>query len=188
MICKKIKKIIIIIFFMSVINSTNAYSNYKMTIFDFKMIDINGKNIELSKYKNKVLLIVNVASKCGFTKQYKDLQNLWEKYKDKGLVVIGFPSNQFGYQEPGNDKEIKKFCEVNFNIDFPIVSKTDVKGENAHEIYKWALKNHGKSTIPKWNFHKILINSDGKVEDTYLSFTKPMSKKIIDKIEQLLDQ
>jgi len=188
MINKKINKIIIIIFFISVINSINAYSNYQMTIFDFKVKDISGKNIDLSKYKNKVLLIVNVASKCGFTKQYKDLQNLWKKYNDKGLVVIGFPSNQFGYQEPGNNKEIKKFCEVNFNIDFPIVSKTDVKGENAHEIYKWALKNYGKSTVPKWNFHKILINSEGKIEDTYLSFTKPMSKKIVNKIEQLLNQ
>ena len=187
MISKKNTKIIIIIFFIHVINSMNAYANYQMTIFDFKVKDISGKNIDLSKYKSKVFLIVNVASKCGFTKQYKDLQNLWIKYKAKGLVVLAFPSNQFGYQEPGNDKEIKKFCDINFNIDFPIVSKTDVKGENAHEIYKWALKNHGKSTVPKWNFHKILINSDGIVEDTYLSFTNPMSKKIVNKIEELLD-
>jgi len=114
-----------------------------------------------------------------------------------GVSFVDF--NQDGFDDisiPTNDDNSilffknsnNKFDIVNFNIDFPIVSKTDVKGENAHEIYKWALKNHGKSTIPKWNFHKILINSDGKVEDTYLSFTKPMSKKIIDKIEQLLDQ
>ena len=110
-----------------------------------------------------------------------------EKIQKQGISRNWFSSNQFGAQEPGNDKDIKNFCEVNFNIDFPIVSKTDVKGENAHEIYKWALKNHGKSTIPKWNFHKILINSEGKVEDTYLSFVKPMSKKIVIKIEKLLN-
>ena len=131
--------------------------------------------------------MVNVASKCGFTKQYDDLQNLWTKYKDRGLVVLGIPSNQFGNQEPGTEKEIKEFCEVNFNINFPMTSKTDVKGENAHEIYKWAFKNYGKSAIPKWNFHKILINQEGKVEETYMSFTKPTSKKIINKIEKILN-
>ena len=172
---------------MSIINFKNASANYEKNIFDFIVNGINGKEIDLSKYKGKIILIVNVASKCGFTKQYKDLQELWKRYKSKGLIIIGFPSNQFGAQEPGNDKDIKNFCEVNYNIDFPMVSKTEVKGENAHEIYKWALKNHGKSTVPKWNFHKILINPDGKVEDTYLSFAKPMSKKIVNKIEKLLN-
>ena len=100
---------------------------------------------------------------------------------------MGIPSNQFGNQEPGTEKEIKEFCEVNFNINFPMTSKTDVKGENAHEIYKWAFKNYGKSAIPKWNFHKILINQEGKVEETYMSFTKPTSKKIIHKIEKILN-
>ena len=187
MIIKTITRLTIIIFFMSIINFKNSSANYEKNIFDFRVKGINGKEIDLSKYKGKTIMIVNVASKCGFTKQYKDLQELWKRYKSKGLVVIGFPSNQFGAQEPGNDKDIKNFCEVNFNIDFPMVSKTEVKGENAHEIYKWALKNHGKSIVPKWNFHKILINSEGKVEDTYLSFAKPMSKKIINKIEKLLN-
>ena len=167
--------------------SNKATAKYNKLIYDFEIASINGEKINFSKYKDKVILLVNVASKCGFTKQYKDLQELWKRYKSKGLVVIGFPSNQFGSQEPGNDKDIKKFCEVNYNIDFPIVSKTEVKGENAHEIYKWALKNYGKSAVPKWNFHKILINSEGKVEDTYLSFVKPMSKKIVNKIEKLLN-
>ena len=167
--------------------SNKATAKYNKLIYDFEITSINGEKINFSKYKDKVILLVNVASKCGFTKQYKDLQELWKRYKSKGLVVIGFPSNQFGSQEPGNDKDIKKFCEVNYNIDFPIVSKTEVKGENAHEIYKWALINHGKSTVPKWNFHKILINSEGKVESTYLSFVKPMSKKIVYKIEKLLN-
>ena len=184
---RTIIKLIIIISFMSILNFNNASANYEKIIFDFKVTDISGKEINLSKYKGKTILIVNVASKCGFTKQYNGLQDLWKKYKSKGLVVIGFPSNQFGSQELDTDKEIKNFCEVNFNISFPIVSKTKVKGENAHEIYKWALKNHGKSTVPKWNFHKILINSKGKIENTYLSFTKPNSKKIVNKIEKLLN-
>ena len=98
---------------------------------------------------------------------------------------MGVPSNQFGGQEPGTNDEIKKFCEVNFNINFPLSTLTDVKGNNAHEIFKWAKKNYGKSAIPKWNFHKILINKEGKIEDTYTSFTKPMSKKITKKIEIL---
>jgi len=187
MIIKTTTRLTIIVFFMSIINFQNALSNYEKNFFDFKVKGINGKEIDLSIYKGKTIIIVNVASKCGFTKQYKDLQELWKRYKSKGLVVIGFPSNQFGEQEPGNDKDIKNFCEINYSIDFPMVSKTEVKGENAHEIYKWALINHGKSTVPKWNFHKILINSDGKVEDTYLSFVKPISKKIVNKIEKLLN-
>ncbi len=180
-------KIIIIIFLMSFFNFKSVLANYDKVIYDFKVESLSGNEIDLSIYKGKIILIVNVASKCGFTSQYKDLQSLWDTYKKKGLVIIGFPSNQFGQQEPGNNDEIKKFCEVNFNINFPMVSKTDVKGKNAHEIYKWALKNHGKSTVPKWNFHKILVNSEGKIEETFLSFSKPLSKKIVQKIEKLLN-
>jgi glutathione peroxidase len=136
--------------------------------------------------KNKTVLLVNVASNCGFTKQYTELQELYDKYSEKGLVVLGVPSNQFGGQEPGNNNEIKNFCETNFNITFPMTTKTDVKGENAHPIYLWAKENHGNSAIPKWNFHKILINKQGKIEETYSSFTKPMSDKIIKKLEEIL--
>jgi len=140
----------------------------------------------LGKFKNKkAILLVNTASYCGFTKQYNDLQELWDKYKSKGLIVLAIPSSSFN-QEKKSDKEVKKFCEVNFNINFPIAAITDVKGNNAHEIFKWAKDNYGKSAIPKWNFHKILINKDGKVEETFASFTNPMSKKIIKKIEQIL--
>ena len=166
-------------------NRLNA--DYEKKIFDFKIKSLNGENINLSKVNAKAFLLVNVASKCGFTKQYNDLQHLWEQYKNKGLFIIGFPSNQFGKQEPGTDKEIKDFCETNFNISFPITTKTDVKGKYAHEIYKWALKNHGNSTVPKWNFHKILINNEGKVEDVYLSFTNPLSKKLVKRIEIILN-
>ena len=185
MINKKI--FFLIIFIMSFFNFQNSSASYEKKFYDFKIKSINGNEIDLAKFKGKVILMVNVASKCGFTKQYDDLQDLWTKYKDRGLVVLGIPSNQFGNQEPGTEKEIKEFCEVNFNINFPMTSKTDVKGENAHEIYKWAFKNYGKSAIPKWNFHKILINQEGKVEETYMSFTKPTSKKIINKIEKILN-
>ena len=168
----------------SFMNKTISDSN--KTFFDLKINLINGDELVLSKFKGKTLLLVNVASKCGFTKQYADLQNLYELYKNKGLVVIGIPSNQFGGQEPASESEIKNFCETNFGITFPITSKYDVKGDNLHPIYFWAKETFGKSTIPKWNFHKILINKEGKVEDTFLSFTNPMNKKIIKKIEQIL--
>ena len=161
-------------------------SNNTETFFDLNVNSISGDVLNLSKLKGKTILLVNVASNCGFTKQYDDLQNLHESYKNKGLVVIGMPSNQFGGQEPGSEKEIKKFCVTNFNITFQMTSKYDVKGDNAHPIYIWAKETFGKSTVPKWNFHKILINKEGKVEDTFASFTNPMSKKIINKLEEIL--
>ena len=161
-------------------------SNNTETFFDLNVNSISGDVLNLSKLKGKTILLVNVASNCGFTKQYDDLQNLYESYKNKGLVVIGMPSNQFGGQEPGSETEIKKFCETNFNITFQMTSKYDVKGDNAHPIYIWAKETFGKSTVPKWNFHKILINKEGKVEDTFASFTNPMSKKIINKLEEIL--
>ena len=156
------------------------------TFYDFKLELITGETISLDKYEGKTVLLVNVASKCGFTKQYTDLQKLWEKYREKDLIVLGVPSNQFGNQEPGSNNEIKNFCETNFNINFPMTSKYDVKGENAHEIYKWAKDTFGKSAVPKWNFHKILIDKNGKIYDTYVSFTNPMSKKIIKDLENIL--
>ena len=161
-------------------------SDNSKTFFDFKINSINGDSINLSKYTGKTILLVNVASNCGFTKQYDDLQKLYDEFKDKGLIVVGVPTNQFGGQEPGTDEEIKKFCETNFNITFPMTSKYDVKGNNAHPIYVWAKDTYGKSTVPKWNFHKILINKDGEIEDTFASFTGPMSKKIINKLKQIL--
>ena len=163
----------------------SAMANYEKLFFDFKIESISGEVIDLNKYKNKVILLVNTASYCGFTKQYSDLQELWDKYNIKGLIVLGVPSNSFN-QEKKNNEEVKKFCEVNFNINFPMTTIIDVKGDNAHEIFKWAKKNYGKSAIPKWNFHKILINKEGKIEETFTSFTKPNSNKIINKIEKLL--
>ena len=165
--------------------SNKVSANYEKIFFDFKIKSISGEIINLKDYQNKLVLVVNTASYCGFTKQYDDLQLLWEKYRSDGLIVLGVPSNSFN-QEKKADTEVKEFCDVNFNIDFPMTTITEVKGENSHEIFKWAEKNYGKSAIPKWNFHKILINKEGKVEDTYNSFTKPMSKKITSKIESLL--
>jgi len=162
-------------------------AKYEKLFFDLNIKSINNEELNLQKFRGKIILLVNVASKCGFTKQYTGLQKLYESFKDRGLVVIGIPSNQFGGQEPGSNTEIKEFCETNFNITFPITDKVNVKGENAHVIYRWAKKNYGQSTVPKWNFHKILINQDGKIEDTFASFTKPTSNKIIKKIEQLLN-
>ena len=161
-------------------------SDNSKTLFDFKINSINGGELNLSSFKGKTILLVNVASKCGFTNQYDDLQKIYDDFKEKGLIVIGIPTNQFGGQEPGSEKEIKNFCETNFNITFPMTSKYEVKGDNAHPIYIWAKDTFGKSTVPKWNFHKILINKDGKIEDTFASFTGPLSNKVVKKIEQIL--
>ena len=163
-----------------------SISDNSKTLFDFKINTIDGDELNLSTYKGKTVLIVNVASNCGFTKQYDDLQNLYDTYSEKGLVILGIPSNQFGGQEPGSENEIKDFCETNFNITFPMTSKYDVKGENAHPIFLWAKKSFGNSTVPKWNFHKILVNKHGKIVDTFASFTNPRSNKIIKKIEDIL--
>ncbi len=164
---------------------SSAIANYEKTFFDLNIESISGEIINFSDFKNNVVLIVNTASYCGFTNQYEELQILWDKYKNKGLVVLAVPSNSFN-QEKNKSSEVKEFCEVNFNITFPLSAITEVKGNNAHELFKWAKINHGNSATPKWNFHKILINKEGKIEDTFSSFTKPLSNKIINKIEGIL--
>ena len=181
-IIKLVSSIILIMF----IFTKSTASNYDKLFFDYSIKSINGKTINLKDYNNKAILLVNVASYCGFTKQYKDLQNLWDTYKEKGLIVLGVPSQSFG-QEKNDENQIKEFCELNFNITFPLTSIYDVKGDNAHDIYKWAKKNYGKKSIPKWNFYKILINKDGKIEDVFSSLTNPNSKKIKKSIENILN-
>ena len=153
--------------------------------YDYKFDSIDGGQINLSDYKDKVIVIVNVASRCGYTPQYEDLQSLYNDYKGKNLVVIGVPTNNFK-QEPGSNDQIKDFCETNFGITFPMTEKINVIGANSHPFYKWAKKDFGISAIPKWNFHKIIIGKNGKVEDTFASFTKPTSKKFIKLIEELI--
>jgi glutathione peroxidase len=146
------------------------------TAYDFSATTIDGKTRKLSDYKGKVLLVVNTASKCGFTPQYKGLEALYEKYKGKGLVVLGFPSNQFGQQEPGPDDEIAEFCEMNFGVTFPLFSKIDVNGDAAHPLFKYLTSTKkgllGSEAI-KWNFTKFLIGRDGSVIERYAPTTKP---------------
>ena len=166
--------------------NNNVSASYEKLFYDFKINNISGEELDLNSYRNKVILLVNTASYCGFTNQYNDLQKIWNKYKKKNFVVLAVPSNSFN-QEKKTNSDVKEFCEFKFNINFPITEITNVKGNDAHPIYKWASKNYGSSAIPKWNFHKILINKNGKIEDTYSSLTKPSSKKIIDKIEKLIN-
>jgi len=157
------------------------------TVFDFTAQDIAGKDVDLSQYQGKVLLIVNTASKCGFTPQYKGLQALFEKYRERGLEVLGFPCNQFGHQEPGDEAAISEFCELNFGVDFPLFGKIDVNGDNAHPLYR-----HLKEEAPgllgskavKWNFTKFLVNRDGQVVKRYAPTDKPES--LAKDIEKLL--
>ena len=174
------KIIIILIIMFSFFNKVSA--NYTQLAYEFEFKSLDGGLIKLSDYKNKVIVLVNVASRCGFTKQYDGLQSLWTNYKDKDLIVIGVPTNDFK-QEPASNSDIKDFCEQNFNINFPMSEKINVLGKKAHPFYKWAKDNHGKGAIPKWNFHKIIIGKKGKVVDTFASITKPSSSKFINFIE-----
>jgi glutathione peroxidase len=158
-------------------------------IYSFKVKNIEGEEISLSTYKGKVLLIVNTASQCGFTPQYKELEDLYKLYKDKNFVLLAFPSNDFGNQEPLNGKDIQEFCTQNYKTTFPIFDKIHVKGKDANILYEFLsqkkLNGHLSST-PKWNFHKYLINKNGEVVDYFYSFTKPASRKIKKSIEKLL--
>ena len=177
------RKILIILFMFSFFSKVTAETNG--TAYDFEFNSIDGDLIKLSQYKDKVIVVVNVASRCGYTPQYEDLQRLWTEYKSRNLVVLGIPTNNFR-QEPGNNKEIKDFCETNFGITFPMTEKTNVIGSNSHPFYKWARKDYGIGAIPKWNFHKIIIGKDGKVAETFSSITKPSSIKFIKIIEDLI--
>jgi len=159
-----------------------ASASYDSSAYDFEFKSISGDVIKLSEFKDKIIVVVNVASRCGYTPQYEGLQKLWTNYKEKDLVVIGVPTNNFK-QEPGTNQEIKDFCETNFGVNFLLTEKVSVIGSNAHPFYKWAKNDYGISAIPKWNFHKIIVNKKGKVVDTFASFTKPDSKKFLNRIE-----
>jgi len=155
------------------------------SIYDIKINNITGEPIELSDFKDKYLLFVNVASKCGFTDQYKDLQELHEKYKDD-LIIVGLPCNQFGNQEPGNEEEISQFCQINYGVTFLLTEKIEVKGSNQHPIYKWLTDknlNGVKSSTVRWNFQKYLLDPSGNLIDYWYSITNPLSKKIIKHIQ-----
>lgn len=159
----------------------------KRSAYDFAFEAIDGSPMPLSDYRGKVLLVVNTASECGFTGQYEGLEALWNSYKDKGLVVIGVPSNDFGGQEPGSNEAIKEFCESRYRITFPMAGKTTVKGKNAHPFYGWAAAALGGDGTPSWNFHKYLIGRDGKVKDYFSSMTRPSASSLKTAIEVQLE-
>ncbi|WP_137391285.1 glutathione peroxidase [Rhodoligotrophos defluvii] len=163
-----------------------AQSAPGQTAYDFSFTAIDGSPMPLSRFKGNVLLVVNTASKCGFVGQYDGLEMLWNAYKDRGLVVIGVPSNDFGGQEPGSREEIADFCRLNYGVSFPLTDKTAVSGDNAHPFYKWAGDEAGLVGRPKWNFHKYLIGSDGRFLDWFATTTDPQSEKLIKTIEAAL--
>ena len=153
---------------------------------DFSFTSIEGARLPLSNFQGKAVLLVNTASFCGFTHQYEDLQALWERYRDRGLVVLGVPSNDFGQQEPGSSGEIKEFCEVNFGINFPMTERQQVRGDQAHPLYRWIAGQLDKNAAPRWNFHKFLIAPDGRVVSGWPSSTKPNAPKLLTAIEAQL--
>jgi len=160
--------------------TTSEKKQPKESLYKVQLQSLTGQTIDLASFKGKHLLFVNVASKCGFTPQYKDLQKLHETYKDE-LVIIGVPCNQFGQQEPGDASEIESFCEVNYGVTFLISEKLDVKGKNQHPLYQWLTqneKNGKKSTSVRWNFQKYLIDAEGRWVDYFYSNTNPTSNKI----------
>jgi len=175
------KKIVYLFVLFNYLNTTaQSKALEKESIYAIKIEGIDGKIIDLKAYKGKKILFVNVASECGFTKQYEGLQELFTTYKDK-LVVIGLPCNQFGGQEPGAAAEIITFCRLNFGVDFPLTAKIKVKGKEQHKLYQWLTKkakNGKKNSSVKWNFQKYLIDENGIFVDVFYSMTKPMSKKI----------
>ena len=153
---------------------------------DFGFTAIEGQAMPLSSFKGKAVLVVNTASFCGYTPQYQELEALWQRYRDRGLVVLGVPSNDFGQQEPGSAQEIKKFCEVNYSIDFPLTEKVAVKGAEAHPFYRWALAELGPAAAPHWNFHKYLVGPDGKLVAWFPTQTEPDSAALIKAVEAAL--
>lgn len=177
---KKIKLIGFLTAILTLGNSCKSQSTEKQSIHDLTFTDINGKEIKLSDFKGKNLVLVNVASECGFTKQYEDLQKLHKTYKEN-TVVIGFPCNQFGGQEPGTEKEIESFCKKNFGVTFLLSSKIEVKGTNTHPIFKWLTSKNENGVMDssvKWNFQKYVLNTNSELVDVFYSTTNPMSEKI----------
>lgn len=157
------------------------------TAYTFSFETITGEPMPLEQYRGKVLLIVNTASHCGFTKQYKGLQTLWEQYGEQGLIVIGVPSNDFGEQEPKDNHEILEFCRGSYEVSFPLTAKVTVKGKDAHPFYKWARDVFGERGAPRWNFHKYLVAADGRLTCWSSTGTKPLAKDMTRAIETELN-
>jgi glutathione peroxidase len=151
--------------------------------YDFSFDAIDGGSLPLSQYRGHPILLVNTASFCGYTPQYTAIQDLWKRYRDRGLVVIGVPSNDFGGQEPGTAEEIKSFCEVNFDVDFPLAGKARVVGVDAHPFYRWARGALGDKAAPQWNFHKYLVGSDGRLAGWFPTSTSPTAPEVVKAVE-----
>lgn len=158
------------------------------TAHDFSFTGIDGKPLPLEQFSGKVVLVVNTASECGYTPQYEDLEALWQANRDKGLVIVGVPSNDFGGQEPGSAEEIATFCKINYGVTFPLADKTVVKGAGAHPFYQWAVGQAGAEGAPKWNFHKYLIGRDGAFAGWFSTQAKPTGPKITAAIARALEK
>ena len=157
-----------------------------MSAYDFSFHKIDGGTLALAQWRGKPVLVVNTASECGYTPQYKDLETLWRRYRDRGFVLLGVPSNDFGGQEPGSEAEIKDFCERNYQIDFPLAAKEPVVGGNAHPFYRWIATELGEAGAPRWNFHKYLIGPDGAIAGAWPSRVRPTDPAITGEIEKAL--
>ncbi|MDX1512364.1 MAG: glutathione peroxidase [Gammaproteobacteria bacterium] len=158
-----------------------------MNAHDFEFESIDGGPLALSDFRGKAVLVINTASECGYTPQYEGMQRLWREFRDRGLVVVGVPSNDFGAQEPGDEAQIKAFCESRFKVDFPMTTKVPVLGGNAHPFYRWIESEVGEAAAPRWNFHKYLIGPDGKLAAMWPSGVEPTSDEVIEAIEGLLE-
>jgi glutathione peroxidase len=182
-------KIILTLIFAAAFMTTSLSTNPE-GLYDFVKKDIRGKEVNLEAYKGKAVLIVNTASKCGFTPQYKDLQALYEKYEGKDFVILGFPANNFNGQEPGSDEEIAQFCEANYGVTFPMFSKVSVKGADQDPLFAFltAQANQDFTGDINWNFEKFLIDKDGKLVRRFRSRTNPMSNEILQSIETILSK
>ncbi len=156
------------------------------TAHDFTFRSIDGEPLPMTKFKGNTVLVVNVASQCGLTPQYEGLEKLWREKRDKGLVILGVPANDFGGQEPGTENEIKAFCETRFAVDFPMTAKEHVIGGKAHPLYKWITAELGEDAAPKWNFHKYLFNKDGTIAGTFGSRTEPDAPDLVAAIDAAL--
>ena len=172
--------IMLFTFFMSITFPANS------DFYDLSFESIDGNTISLKEFKNKPIIVVNSASFCGFTYQYEQLENLYQKHKKNGLVIIAIPSNDFGGQEYKDNQKVKEFCKVNFNISFPITTITQVKGKNRHPFFKWVEKEAGYLSLPKWNFYKYLISKDGKLSSWFSSVTKPSSDKFLKGLRNIM--
>jgi glutathione peroxidase len=174
---------------MNANSTTSSEQKVEKTAYEFSFISVNGNDeLRLLDFKGKVILVVNTASKCGFTSQYADLEKLYKEYKDQGLVIIGVPSNDFGSQEPGTNEEIATFCQLNYGVTFLMTQKETVSGEKEHPFYIWAKETLGFGRAPKWNFHKYLINREGKLIDYFYSTTSPQSNRFKNAIEKALNE